>query len=131
MRFIRALCLIGTALLALPLAACATVPNPIRQNEVYGGVAVYGVAQTAIEAYGHLPYCAKGTTTSATNYCQDPAIEVQLAKANGAVSVARKALEAFVRNPANYPGLTYSQLFQTYQQAQAALSQIAAEYGVH
>lgn len=125
--------LIGLVLLCLmlPLAACATVPNPLKENEVYGGVAAYGVGQTAIKAYGHLPYCASGTTTSATNYCQDPAIEVKLADANAAVSIARKALESFVRNPANYPGLTYPQLYQTYQQAEAALSQIAAQFGVH
>ena len=122
---------LAAVVLALSVAGCATVPNPIKQNEVYGGVAAYGVAQTAIIAYGHLPYCAKGTTTSATNYCQDPAVEVKLAAANAAVSTARKALESFTRNPANYPGLTYSQLLSTYQSAQSTLSQIAASYGVH
>lgn len=122
--------LAAAAVAMLALAGCSTVPNVLHQNEVYGAAATYGVAQQGILAYGHLPYCAKGTTTSATNYCQDPAIEVKLAKSNAAVSVARKALEAFVRNPANYPGLTYAQLYATYQQAQATLSQIAAQYGV-
>lgn len=112
------------------LAGCASLPNPIHQNVVYGGVASYGVAQTGIEAYGRLPFCAPGTTTSVTNYCQDPAIEVKLSKANADVSIARKALENFVRNPANYPGLSYTQLYDAYQQAQAALSQIAAQNGV-
>ena len=121
---------LAMACLLLSVAGCATVPNVLHQNEVYGAAATYGVAQQGIVAYGHLPYCAKGTTTSVTNYCQDPAIEVKLSKANAAVSTARKAVEAFVRNPANYPGLTYAQLYATYQQAQATLSQIAAQYGV-
>lgn len=115
----------------MALAGCATVPNPIHQNEVYGAAAGLGISQKAIELYGALPYCAVGTTTTATNYCQDPAVEVKLAKANADVSIARKALENFTRNPANYPGLSYSQLYATYQQAQAGLSQIAASNGVH
>jgi hypothetical protein len=123
--------LIAAAALAVSLAGCSTVPNPIHQNEVYGAAAGLGISQKAIQLYGHLPFCAVGTTTSVTNYCQDPAVEVKLSKANASVSIARKALESFTRNPANYPGLTYAQLYDTYQKAQAALSQIAAENGVH
>lgn len=123
--------LIALGLAAFALAGCATVPNPVKQSYVYGAAASYGVAQEAIKFYGHLPYCAPGTTTTTSNYCQDPAIEVKLANANAAVSTARKALEAFVRNPANYPGLSYAQLYAAYQQAQTALSTIAAQTGIH
>lgn len=115
----------------IALAGCATVPNPVPAGTAYAGGAGYAVVQKAIQAYGHLPYCVKETTTSTTNYCQDPAIEVKLAKADGAVVTAYHALENFTRNPANYPGLTYAGLLTAFQQAETAASQIAATYGVH
>lgn len=121
-------------MLVAALAGCGPTvfPNELHQNEVYGASAAYGATlQTAIKAYGHLPYCAKGTTTTLTNYCQDPVVEVKLADANAKVAIARKAIENFTRNPANYPGLTYSGLLGAYQLAQTTLSQIAATSGVH
>jgi len=117
---------------SLALAGCATIPNPVKQSYVYGAEAGYAAtAQQLAIVYGSLPYCARGTTTSATSYCQDPKIEVQIAAANAKVTTARRALESFVRNPANYPGLTYAQLLTTFGDAVTTLQQIEAQNGVH
>lgn len=119
-------------MLVAALAGCATVPNLVKSSYVYGADATYGAtAQQAAKIYGSLPYCAKGTTTSLTDYCQDPRIEVQVAKANGDVATARKPLEAFVQNPANYPSLSYSQLLGALQTAVTTLEKIEAQNGVH
>lgn len=113
------------------LGACATVPNELHQNEVFGAASAYGITQKLATLYGALQYCAKGTTTTASNYCQDPKIEVKIATANAKVSIARKGIENFVRDPKNYPGLTYGQLLATFNTAVQTLQQIEAENGVH
>ena len=56
-------------------------------------------------AYTALPFCPAGQHAGATLYCKDQPIVVKLAAADAKVQIARKALESFVHNPANYPGL--------------------------
>lgn len=118
------------SLALVALAACATVPNPISQTTAYTLSNAYGIAQSAAVAYTALPFCAKGTHASATVYCKEQPIVIQLANADAKVRVAQKSLEAFVRNPANYPGLSYGQLFAALQSAVTFFSQLEATNGV-
>lgn len=106
------------------LAACATVPNPISQSEVYGVENGYGVVQSAALAYIALPRCGAGQTTSLASVCSEHRVIVQLANADQKARIALNALEAFARNPKNYPGLSFSALLATAQSAISTLQQI-------
>jgi hypothetical protein len=114
----------------LALGGCATIPNPISKTAAYGVVAAYGAAQQAALTYDRLPTCAAGTHFSATNPCSEHSVKVQIANADAKAQIARRALEAFVRNPANYPGLTYAGLLAAFNDARTAFSQIVATTGV-
>lgn len=121
--------LAGLALVAL--AACAVIRNPISQTTAYEVITAYGIAQSAAVAYTKLPFCPPGQHASATLYCKEQRIVIRLADADGRARIAQRALESFVRNPANYPGLTYVGVLQAFQSAVTAMSQIEAQNGVH
>jgi hypothetical protein len=125
--------LFGAALLAFGLAGCAmnAVTNPVDKTFVYQAENAYGVAQSAAVAYTALPFCPPGLHASATLYCKEQPIVVKLAAADADVKIARKALNSFVQNPANYPGLSYGQLVQAFQLAVQTMSKIEAQNGVH
>ena len=125
--------LFGAALLALALAGCSlnAVTNPVDKTFVFQAENAYGVVQSAALAYTALPFCAPGQHASTTVYCKEQPIVVKLAVADAKVKIARKALNSFVLNPANYPGLTYGQLIGAFQLAVQTMSEIEAENGVH
>jgi hypothetical protein len=124
---------LGAALLAFALSACAmnAVTNPVDRTFVFQADNAYGVAQSAAIAYTALPFCPKGQHASSTLYCKEQPIVIQLANADAKAQIARRALNSFVRNPANYPGLTYGQLVQAFQLAVTTMSQLEAQNGVH
>lgn len=116
--------LIGGLLAGLLLAGCARITNPINQTEVYGVENAYGVAQSAALGYIGLRRCGAGETTSLANVCSEHGVIVKLANADQKARIALNALEAFARNPANYPGLSFSALVSTAQQAVSVFQQI-------
>lgn len=112
--------------LALALAACGTVKNPLQPSMVYNLENAYGIVQSSAVAYDKLPRCS----ATQTILCSKAAVVVSLAKYDGEARTALSALEAFVRNPANYPGLSYSQLLSTAQTAISTFQAIEAQNGV-
>ena len=118
---------LALACLMLPLAGCTTlIHNPVNQTQVYQLENAYGLAQSAAVAYSALPRCKAGTSATVTNVCATHTIIAQLATADQKARIALTAVESFSRNPANYPGLSFSQLIATAQSAVTALSQIEA-----
>lgn len=106
----------------LALAGCGTVPNPISQVQVYQLENGYGVAQSGAVAYAALPRCA----AQPVQPCSKAKVVVALAKADKQARLALDAVEAFARNPSNYPGLSYPALLSAAQTAVATLQQIEA-----
>lgn len=129
--------LLKAAALCLALAALAgcslnAVTNPISQTAAFQVIDTYGVAQSVAVAYTKLPFCAPNVHTSFSgNYCKEQPIVQRLALADAQAQIARKALETFVHNPENYPGLTYGGLLQAFQLAVETFSKIEAQNGVH
>lgn len=119
----RLVVLVGVS---IGLAACGTVKNPLQPQVVFDLENGYGVAQSAAVAYSSLPGCASGVPAP----CANRGVVVELANADSKARVALKALEDFVRNPANYPGLNYSQLLSAAQNAIAVLKEIETQNGV-
>lgn len=113
------------------LAGCAVFQNPISQTTAFEVINGYGLAQSVAVAYTKLPFCAAGTHASGTSYCKEQSIVRKLADADASANIARRALEAFVHNPANYPGLTYAGLLGAFQLAVTTFSKIEAQNGVH
>lgn len=124
MRMRNKLTFVGAGVCVLLLAGCATIPNPISQSEVYGVENGYGVAQSAAVGYAALPRCPAGQNTSLANVCSQHGVIVQLARADAKARIALNALEAFARNPKNYPGLSFGALLATAQSAISTLQQI-------
>lgn len=133
MNIFRPLALMGLALFALPLAGCVTlsgITNPINQTEVYQVGNAYGTVKAVAVAYAGLPLCPKATTITISNICHDKAVLKQIALDAHAADTAYFALQAFVTNPANYPGLSFTTLLKTAEDAIATVSQIEAEYNI-
>ncbi|HTJ56694.1 MAG TPA: hypothetical protein VL418_03905 [Devosiaceae bacterium] len=128
--------LAALACLVLPLADCATlnpfatVTNPINQTEVFQLGNASGTAKALAVGYAALPLCPVGTAISTTNICHSKSVLVTIQKDVHAADTAYTALQAFARNPANYPGLNFSQLLQTAEDAIATVSQIEAQYNI-
>ena len=124
---------LATVSLALCMAGCSlnAITNPISQTTAFQVINVYGLAQSIAVGYTKLPFCAPSVHASSTNYCKEQSIVRQLATADAKANVARRALESFVQNPKNYPGLNYAQLYSAFQLAVSTFSQIEAENGVH
>ena len=126
----RNLLFLPLMLLAFALAGCGptVLTTPVNQTQAYQIENAYGVVQSAAVAYTALPRCK--APASATNICSDRAVIRQLAKADSQARLALNALEAFTRNPANYPGLTYTGLIAAAQQAITVLREIETANGV-
>lgn len=126
----RSLFFLPLMLMAFVLSACGptVLTTPINQTQAYQLENAYGVVQSAAVAYTALPRCK--VPASATNICSEKSVIRQLAKADGNVRLALNALEAFTRNPANYPGLSYTGLVAAAQQAIDVFRQIETTNGV-
>lgn len=103
----------------------------VECHQVYQIENAYGIAQSAAVAYSALPRCPAGSQASVTNVCATHAIIATLATDDQKARTALTALESFARNPANYPGLTFSGLLAAAQLAVSTLSNIEAEDGIH
>lgn len=108
------------------LASCAGIKNPLQPQVVYDLENGYGVAQAAAVAYSSLPVCQQASPAPCANH----GVVVKLASADKSARTALQDLENFVRNPANYPGLSYSQLLDAAQQAVLVLQEIETQNGV-
>jgi hypothetical protein len=123
-------------LVLLPLADCTTfnpfasVTNPLNQTEVYQLGNAYGTAKALAVGYAALPLCPAGTAITITNLCHAKSVLKTIQADVHAADTAYTALQAFARNPANYPGLNFTQLLQTAEGAIATLSQIEAQYNI-
>jgi hypothetical protein len=106
------------------LAGCASIKTPINQTQVYGIENAYGVAQSAALGYIGLRRCGAGEVTSLGHICSQHSVIVKLANADQKARIALNALEAFTRDPKNYPGLTFSGLVSAAQQAVSVFQQI-------
>lgn len=112
---------------ALALASCGTVlKNPLQPSLVFNLENAYGVAQAAALTYSKWPRCSATVTV----VCSRASVVVQLGEADKKARIALAALEAFVRNPSNYPGLSYAGLLAAAQSAVAALQQIESTNGL-
>lgn len=115
------------------LGGCSVLPaitTPINATEVFTLENSYGVAQSVAVAYSALPRCAAGTSASPTNVCAKQAIIASLATDNHKALIALGALEAFVRNPANYPNLSYSALAAAAYSTVSQFSALETQDGV-
>ena len=136
MRYLKPLAGAAMACLLLSAAGCttinpfATVTNPINQTEVYQLGNAYGAAKALAVGYAALPLCPAGTAIGVTNICHDRGVLKSIAADVHAADTAYTALQAFARNPANYPGLNFSQLLSTAEGAIATVSQIEAQYNI-
>lgn len=108
------------------LVSCGAIKNPLQPSLAYNLENAYGIAQASAIAYTKLPRC----TAVQTTLCSKATIVVKLASYDKVATTALAQLEAFVRNPANYPGVTYTSLFSAAQNAIAAFSAIEQENGV-
>lgn len=126
----RNLLFLPLMLLAFALAGCGptVLTTPVNQTQAYQLENAYGVLQSTAIAYTALPRCK--VPASVVNVCSEKTVIRQLAKADGQVRLALSALEAFTRNPANYPGLTYTGLIAAAQQAIDVFRQIETSNGV-
>lgn len=105
------------------VAACATVPNPLHPNEVAVLQQAYLGLQQGFITYGQLPKCGP----QALVVCHKPAVLAAAQAADPKAVLAIGALERFVRNPNNYPGLTYGGLLANAKGAIATLEAIKAQ----
>lgn len=121
MKQFLACCVIG-----LGLVACGSIKNPLQPSLAYNLENAYGIAQASAVAYTKLPRCSATLTT----LCSKASIVVKLATYDKVAITALQQLEAFVRNPNNYPGVTYASLFSAAQNAIAAFSAIEQQNGV-
>lgn len=101
--------LVAVFALALAMGGCAKFTNPINQTEVASIGGAYGALQSAAVTYDGLPVCNEAL--GITKLCRTVAISALLAKYDAAFTTAYDRLEAFVRNPKNYPGLSLTQLY--------------------
>ena len=131
MKLLRLAALMALACVVLPIAGCTTlIHNPVNQTQVYQLENAYGLAQSAAVAYSALPRCKAGTSATVTNVCATHAIVAALATDDAKARTALTALESFSRNPANYPGLTFSGLLSAAQLAVTTLTTIEAQNGI-
>lgn len=130
-RFLRNL-LLGVSLV-LALAGCANFAphldtTPVTQTEVFQLGNAYGVAQSAAVSYASFPQCSEAM--GITKLCRSPAVTKLLAQYDAAFNTAYLRLTAFVRDPANYPGLSFGQLYSAAQSALATLTDAEKAYNV-
>lgn len=112
---------------ALAVASCGTVlKNPLQPSLVYNLENAYGVAQASAVSYTKLQRCS----ASVTVLCSRASVVIQLAGYDSKARIALTALESFVRNPKNYPGLSYATLLAAAQEAISAFQQIENSNGV-
>lgn len=110
------------------LASCGTVlKNPLQPSLVYNLENAYGVAQASAITYTKLPRCS----TIQPIICSKAIAVVELASYDKKAKIALGALQSFVRNPQNYPGLTYASLLSAAQQAISAFQTIETTNGVN
>lgn len=112
---------IVAAALMVGLAGCKTITVPINQTQAYQLENAYGIAQSAAIAYTKLPRC----TEIVVKVCSKASVVVSLAAADKKARIALKALEDFTRNPKNYPGLTFSGLFDAAKLAISTFKEIS------
>lgn len=104
--------------LALGLASCASIKNPIQSTQVYELENSYGVAQSAAITYTKLGRCAPSPTPP----CSQAKVVVAIGEADKKARIALSALEDFSRNPGNYPTLSYASLLSAASSAIAVFS---------
>jgi len=81
----------------------------------------YGIAQSAAITYTRLPRCAAVPVPP----CSKASVVLSLAVADKKARIAIKALEDFSRNPDNYPGLTFSGLYDAAKTAISTFKKIS------
>ena len=119
--------------LGLTLCACAVLPKvalPVNEQEVFTLESAYGVAQSAAVGYTALGRCAAGAHASVANVCSEASVVVTLAQANHKALIALRTVEDFVRNPANYPSLSYGVLIASARSAISQFKALEAQDGV-
>lgn len=124
---------LGIVGMVLVLTGCAVLPKvalPVNEQEVFTLESAYGVAQSAAVGYTALARCTPGTHASVTNVCSEAGVVVALAGDNRKALIALRTLESFVRNPANYPNLSYSVLLASAQSAMQQFKDLESTSGV-
>lgn len=117
-------------LLALSLAACAGIPNPVSQTTVYDLENSYGIIQAQAIAYVSFPLCPHGTSVSQSvaRHCSIDTAVVAIGKADRDARAAIDRAESFVRNN---PTVSPLKAISEAQNAINLAGQIAANWGVH
>lgn len=103
----------------LALAGCAVPQSP--QQAVFDAKAAHAAALRTAVAYRELPRC-----NPAPQPCHDPAIVVQLQKADKVADAALDAAENVVRAPGGFGDSVIASSVRTAQEALRAFSTIVA-----
>lgn len=107
--------------LALSVAACATIPNPISTTSLATIESAYGVALAGAVAYRNRPRCTTSALESVSNLCARRSIVLKLQAADRKAQVALGKATIFIKNN---PTLDASSLLQAAQGAVDVLNQI-------
>lgn len=119
------------ALVALALAGCATIQNPLNITRLAQVESTYGIALSAANAYRTLYQvnrCKKGQLEAYNNVCARRSVVLQLQAADRKAKIALDAARAFV---VNNPTVDAGSLIAAAQLAVDAFQKIEADNGVH
>ncbi len=114
-------------LLSLQIASCASIQNPVNNNQLASVEAGYGIALAAAVAYRNLPLCRTGTTESFSNVCARRSAVVKIQAAGARTQAAIVAARRFVRNN---PTLSAYTVIQAAQSALVDFQTTESLYGV-
>lgn len=106
--------------IALLVASCATIKNPITNNQLGGVIDGYGIADSAFLAYRGLPRCTIFDNFSITHICRKRSVLVAGQQLDAKVN---KAINDAVRFQRANPSLDASSFVQA---AQTALDEFKA-----
>jgi ABC-type uncharacterized transport system substrate-binding protein len=120
--------LLIAALLAVGLAGCATIQNPVNTTRLATVESTYGVALSIAVAYRNLPLCKTGTTPSLQNICAKRSVIVRLQSADRDAQIALASARSFVKNN---PTLSATSVIGIAQNAVAAFQAIEQNEGIH
>lgn len=85
-------------LLALSLAGCAAIKNPVSNNALGGAISTWGILDSAVIAYRGLPRCTVTNNFSITNVCYKRSVLVIAQNYDATAKAAINKAVDFQRN---------------------------------